>query len=220
MAKLLRGKTSIKGLEQDLNDRVLIADIKDNLISTDVAKPLSANQGKALKDAADAEASARAAADTAIIGGASATHDTLGKIETKLGEEIARAVAAEGVNADAVVTEAGLRASADSALSGRLDNVEAGLVAGIIPKASVADLAALDALVEANVEAGWGYYVTAENDLYVCVGETGGAATGVGTVPLKWASSLATKVTSPPGPSSAIDSVKFMLITSKCLLAD
>jgi len=30
MAKLLRGKTSIKGLEQDLNDRVLIADIKDN----------------------------------------------------------------------------------------------------------------------------------------------------------------------------------------------
>jgi len=70
-------------------------------------------------------------------------------------------------------SEASTRASADSALSGRLDTVEAGLTAGVVWKASVANLAALDALVEANITNGWAYYVQATKDVYVKVATAG-----------------------------------------------
>ena len=73
----------------------------------------------------------------------------------------------------ALKAEETARISADSALSGRLDTVEAGLTAGVVWKASVANLAALDALVEANITDGWAYYVQATKDVYVKVATAG-----------------------------------------------
>ena len=44
----------VSGLQDDLDAKVNVSDIKDNLTSTDTNKPLSANQGKTLKTAIDA----------------------------------------------------------------------------------------------------------------------------------------------------------------------
>ena len=46
--------SDISGLQDDLDAKVNVSDIKDNLTSTDTNKPLSANQGKTLKTAIDA----------------------------------------------------------------------------------------------------------------------------------------------------------------------
>ena len=48
------GINDISGLQDDLDAKVNVSDIKDNLTSTDTNKPLSANQGKTLKTAIDA----------------------------------------------------------------------------------------------------------------------------------------------------------------------
>ncbi len=47
------GITDVTGLSDSLASKVSVSDIKDNLTSTDANKPLSANQGKALKTLVD-----------------------------------------------------------------------------------------------------------------------------------------------------------------------
>lgn len=115
-----------------------------------------------------------------------------GQLSTDISTENTRATTAEATlqsNIDAVdstvtsnfntlqsniTTEATTRASADTALSSRLTAVEGTLVAGVYWKGSVADLAALDALVEADILSGQAYYVTAEKDVYVVLPDDGG----------------------------------------------
>ena len=46
-------QSNVTGLSDSLNAKVNVSDIKDNLTSTDTNKPLSANQGKALKTLVD-----------------------------------------------------------------------------------------------------------------------------------------------------------------------
>tara|TARA_Y100000593_G_scaffold31992_1_gene63039 strand:- start:3122 stop:5122 length:2001 start_codon:yes stop_codon:yes gene_type:complete len=88
--------------------------------------------------------------------------------------EASRAQAAESALASDIVAEAALRVSADNSLSSRLDAVEGGLVAGVVWKDSLADIAALDSLTEGAVEAGWAYYIQATTDVYVCVSGSAG----------------------------------------------
>lgn len=47
------GISDVTGLDERISEKVNIIDIKDNLTSTDIDKPLSANQGKVLKELVD-----------------------------------------------------------------------------------------------------------------------------------------------------------------------
>jgi len=74
----------------------------------------------------------------------------------------------------ALATEVSDRISADNAHSSRLTAIEGGLVAGVIWKGSVTTLADIDALVEADLESGWAFYVSDEKDVYVVLPDNGG----------------------------------------------
>lgn len=74
----------------------------------------------------------------------------------------------------ALSNEVATRLADDTALSSRLSAVEGTLVAGVSWKGSVADLPALDALVEGDIIAGQAYYVSAEKDVYVVLPDAGG----------------------------------------------
>lgn len=51
------GISDVNGLQSELDEKIDIADIIDNLISTDINNPLSANQGKVLKELVDTKSS-------------------------------------------------------------------------------------------------------------------------------------------------------------------
>ena len=83
---------------QDISGKVNVSDIKDNLTSTDVNKPLSANQGKVLKELVDDKASSShshntgevvdTSAYTNIGSSANATQKTINdKINTAIGNK-------------------------------------------------------------------------------------------------------------------------------------
>lgn len=74
----------------------------------------------------------------------------------------------------ALASEVANRISADDAHSTRLAAIEGGLVAGVIWKGSVATLGDIDALAEADLSAGWAYYVSDEKDVYVVLPDNGG----------------------------------------------
>jgi hypothetical protein len=75
---------------------------------------------------------------------------------------------------DALAAEAATRLSDDTTLSDRMAAVEGTLVGGVSWKGSVADLAGIDNLVEADLVAGQAYYVSAEKDVYVVLPDQGG----------------------------------------------
>ena len=141
---------------------------------------------KAAVDSADAsiktEQDARVAADAAMQSELNATQAGAGLaasgayVAVGSRDFIANATSLDDADDKldgALKAEETARISADSALSGRLDTVEAGLTAGVVWKASVANIAALDALVEANITDGWAYYVQDEKDVYVKVATAG-----------------------------------------------
>lgn len=115
-----------------------------------------------------------------------------GVLQTNIDNEESRALAAEGVLTSnlatltatvatnnttitsALNTEITNRTSADTALSNRIYAIESGLVAGVMWKGAVADLAALDALVEGDLTSGWAYYVQSEKDVYVVLPDVNG----------------------------------------------
>jgi hypothetical protein len=100
-----------------------------------------------------------------------------GVLTTNLAAEVTRATAAEGVLTTNLSTEVSDRIAGDIAIDSRLDVIEAGLVAGVFWKASFDTLADLELAIdgiEGNVEAGWAYYVKADNDGYVVVPEVDG----------------------------------------------
>ena len=100
-----------------------------------------------------------------------------GVLTTNLAAEVTRATAAEGVLTTNLATETSDRIAGDIAIDSRLDIIEAGLIAGVFWKASFDTLADLELAIdgiESAVEAGWAYYVKADNDGYVVVPETDG----------------------------------------------
>lgn len=97
-----------------------------------------------------------------------------GTLQTNINTLSSTVTANQTALQNSLATEATTRATADTALSGRLTAVEGVLAAGVYWKGSVADLAGIDALVEADLEAGQAYYVTAEKDVYVVLPDDGG----------------------------------------------
>ena len=100
-----------------------------------------------------------------------------GVLTTDLAAEVTRATAAEGVLTTNLAQEITDRISGDNIIDSRLDIIEAGLVAGVFWKQSFETLADLETAltsVEADVEAGWAYYVKETNDGYVVVPENDG----------------------------------------------
>jgi hypothetical protein len=71
----------------------------------------------------------------------------------------------------AVTTEQNARIAEDISLDARLDTIEAGLVAGVVPMGSFDALSDLDSLVEADLQHGWSYYINDDNDLMLYVTE-------------------------------------------------
>jgi hypothetical protein len=71
----------------------------------------------------------------------------------------------------AITTEQNARIAEDISLDARLDTIEAGLVAGVVPMGSFDTLSDLDSLVEANLVHGWAYYINDDNDLMLYVTE-------------------------------------------------
>jgi len=89
------------------------------------------------------------------------------RLDTKIDNLNTSATNAKKSSDDALQNEAQVRAEADNALSTRLNAVEGSIVAGVSWKGSVKDLAAIDAMNEADLLGGQAYYVTSEKDVYV-----------------------------------------------------
>ena len=107
-----------------LNDKVNISDIIDNLTSSEISKPLSANQGKVLKGLIDTEISDRSTAisdlDTAYKAADAALQSNIDTVSSGLSNEISRAQKAE-------TDEATARSSADETLQSNIDTVSSNL---------------------------------------------------------------------------------------------
>ncbi|MSO37457.1 MAG: hypothetical protein EXQ69_04310 [Acidimicrobiia bacterium] len=119
----------------------------------------------------DSETASRSAADsteqTARIAGDTA-------LTTGLNSEIARAGAEELRLSGLISSETLARISGDSDLDSRIDLIEGGMVAGVVWKSSLANITALNALVEGSVQPGWAYYVQDEGDVYIVVADSAG----------------------------------------------
>jgi hypothetical protein len=84
-------------------------------------------------------------------------------------------MAAESALGVRIDDEEAARVSADNAHNLRLASIETGMTSGVIPMASYAAVSDMTAaLVEADVENGWGYTILNDNDMYVVVGHTDG----------------------------------------------
>lgn len=107
-----------------LNDKVNISDIIDNLTSSEINKPLSANQGKVLKGLIDTEISNRSTAisdlDTAYKAADTTLQSNIDTVSSGLSNEISRATKAE-------TDEATARSSADETLQSNIDTVSSNL---------------------------------------------------------------------------------------------
>jgi hypothetical protein len=162
MGKLLRNKTSILGLTQDLEDRILFTDIVDGLDSNEAGKPVSAKQARILDEKVTAEVTERTQALTDLVGGASAGFDTLAKIESEIvssGTDLTSLT-------EALNTEVSDRTNAIASVQTGLDaevtratGIEAGLRADInaeVARATTADQNHSDrlGLIEAGQVAG------------------------------------------------------------------
>ena len=126
----------------------------------------------------DAEVTLRIAGDTALGGRidneiADRTASN-GVLQTALDAEISRAQGAETINTDNLATEVAARISGDNLLDGRLDIIESGLVAGIRWMAQYPAISDLDTLDPAATEAGWGYFISNEKDVYVAINSENG----------------------------------------------
>lgn len=156
----------------------------DTILSDDLAQEVLDRQTAITNEAtartnADAAEIARASAAelvnanaiTAETSRASGAETTL---QTNINAEQGRAEGVELTLQTAINTEVSNRTNADLSLNSRLAAIENGLVAGITWRASLADLVALDVLVEADVVEGWAYYVGVEKDVYVVVPGTNG----------------------------------------------
>lgn len=135
------------------------------------------------------EATARQLADSTEASARQADVATLnGKVNTEIAERIA---AVSGVQA-AVNTEVTNRTSADAAHDLRLSSLETGYATGTKFKGAIADLAAFDAMTEADMEAGWTYIVangsTGSTDVYVILSDASGeyVPTGWTIKSVKW----------------------------------
>jgi hypothetical protein len=98
-------------------------------------------------------------------------------VQDALDAEVLRATGVEGTLRTDLDAEILRATGAESDLDSRLDVIEAGLVSGIFWKASFDTLAELETALSANestIESGWAYYVKADNDGYVVVGENDG----------------------------------------------
>ena len=100
-----------------------------------------------------------------------------GVLTTNLTAEVTRATAAEGVLTSDLAAEVVRATGAENGLDSRLDTIEAHLVSGIFWMASFDTLEDLEIALtdaESTTEAGWAYYVKADNDGYVVVPENDG----------------------------------------------
>jgi hypothetical protein len=95
-------------------------------------------------------------------------------LQTAINAEQSRAEGAESVLQNNIDTERTQRQTIDTALDSRLAAIESGLVAGILWKAVLPDMSALDALDELSQEGGWGFYVGVEKDVYVVIDSVDG----------------------------------------------
>lgn len=107
-----------------LNGKVNISDIIDNLTSSEISKPLSANQGKVLKGLIDTEISDRSTAisnlDTAYKAADTRLQSNIDTVSSNLSSEISRATKAE-------TDEATARSSADTRLQNNINTVSSNL---------------------------------------------------------------------------------------------
>lgn len=192
MAIIIHNKSIIFGLNADLaalaaadsaettariaGDATLTANLATEVSTrtTDVAT-LTTNLTAEVtaRTAADAaELAARQAAEAAAAAALAA--EAAARLAADTAEEAAR-IAGDAALTAALATETTERTAADATIDGRLNNIESGMVAGIIPKGSVANVAALDALTESALQHGWAYYARDTNDLYMYSNTAGGS---------------------------------------------
>ena len=195
MAILLRHKDSIFGLNPALAQlqtnitaeatRAIAEEVRiEGLVTAEVSRATAAESGlqanidAEVTRATGAEATLQANIDAEVTRatGAEAT------LQANIDAEVTRATGAEATisatvtsevaRLDAAISsEASARIAEDTAIDARLDNIEAGLVAGIVPMGSFDNYTDLDSLVEANLQHGWAYYIKLENDLMMYVSE-------------------------------------------------
>jgi len=152
-----------------------------------------------IKNAVKSEADLRTAADTAESTARTAADDALtslinnevtdrtaadGVLQSAIDAEVQRATGAEQLVSDNLAAETTARVSGDNALDTRLKTVESGLVAGIRWMAQFPTTADLDNLDPAATEAGWGYFISGDKDVYVAIGSENGDL-----VPTSWVGS-------------------------------
>ena len=156
----------------------------DTILTDDLAQEVLDRQ-TAITNEATARINADSAEQTRAIGVEATLNTALlnettrattaeGTLQTNIDAEQARATGVEGVLNTAINNERDQRVNADLGHENRLAAIENGLIAGIVWRASLADLIAVDALVEADVVLGWAYYIGVEKDVYVVVDGTGG----------------------------------------------
>lgn len=195
MAILLRHKDSIFGLNPalaQLQTNITAEETRAIAEETRIAGLVAAEEARAiaaesnLQANIDAEVTRATAAEGVLQNNidAEVTRATAAEtvLQANIDAEVTRATAAETAISSSVTTEvarldsaisaeAAARIAEDTAIDARLDNIEAGLVAGVVPMGSFAEYSGLDTLVEANLQHGWAYYINNENDLMMYVSE-------------------------------------------------
>ena len=174
MAVLMRHKNNVYGLVNDLNT------LQTN-IDNEVLRASGVEGSLANLTTTDKTNLVAAVNELKVLAG-----NGVQGVQDALDNEILRATTAEGVLTTAINDEILRATGAETALDGRLDVIEAGLVSGIFWKASFDTLAELESALSTNestIEAGWAYYVKSENDGYVVVAENDGDY-----VPTSWTS--------------------------------
>ena len=161
----------------DNEESARVAAVK--VVSDDLTQEISDRQ-TAITNEADARTNADANEKTARENADTTLQDNIdsevtrakeveGNLQTAITSESDRAKGVEDTLSSAINNERDQRTTSDISHENRLAAIENGLVAGIVWRASLADMDAVDALVEADMVAGWAYYVGAEKDVYVVV---------------------------------------------------
>jgi hypothetical protein len=171
-------------LDQEVLDRIAGDTNNQSAITAEVSRATAAEG--VLQGNIDAEEARALAAEGVLQGNINAEQARATAAEqanaTAISNEVTRATAEETAIRSEVTTavstinssianETAARIAEDTALDARLDVIEAGLVAGVVPMGSFDTLSDLDDLVEANLVHGWAYYINDNNDLMLYVTE-------------------------------------------------
>lgn len=166
-------------LQTALNSEIARATAAEQTLTDDLAQEVVdrqtavTNEATARSNAVTAEATARSASDSTLQSNINAEETARiagdNSLQNNIDSETSRAQGAETVLQSNIDNEKTQRQNTDGQHENRISAIESGLVAGIRWKAVLADMSELDALVEGDVEAGWGYYVGADKDVYVVI---------------------------------------------------